>query len=65
MESRIQVTETPQQIPFCCPVCKGSGLVREGFYSMSIGGSSVASAERCRSCDGKGIVWIEPKEVAT
>lgn len=45
----------PREVPYCCPVCLGSGLVQGGFY-----GSGVREAvlrEQCRTCGGDGIVW--------
>ncbi len=45
--------------PFCCPVCRGSGLVPNGFYRQISGrwDSTSTEPEKCRSCDGTGIVW--------
>ncbi len=45
-----------------CPVCAGNGLVPAGFYSQTSGSWSITSAtpEKCRTCDGVGIVW-EPE----
>lgn len=45
--------------PFCCPICKGNGLVQEGFYRQVSGrwDSSKIEFENCRSCNGTGIVW--------
>lgn len=45
--------------PFCCPVCRGNGLVQEGFYRQVSGhwDSSSIKFENCRSCNGTGIVW--------
>jgi hypothetical protein len=43
-----------------CPICGGNGLVAKGFYDQISGKWSVGLAEpfeRCRSCDGTGIVW--------
>ena len=48
------------QQPFICPICKGNGLVPNGFY-LQITGSTYAtsscSPEKCRTCGGTGIVW--------
>ena len=41
-----------------CPVCFGKGIVPNGFY-MSPGiswPSTNTTPERCRSCNGRGIV---------
>lgn len=45
--------------PFRCPICGGNGLVPTGFYEQTSGQWSVGSAEpeKCRSCDGTGMVW--------
>ena len=46
-------------IPYCCPVCGGNGLVPNGFYNQ-VGGmwsSTDATPEKCRACNGTGIVW--------
>jgi len=46
--------------PHQCPVCFGVGQVANGFYAR-VGTTTWAAAslntERCRSCDGSGIVW--------
>lgn len=47
-------------IPHRCPVCRGIGLVAQGFY-IAIGqptfGSTSTALETCRSCWGTGILW--------
>lgn len=43
--------------PYKCPVCGGTGIVPNGFYSQTSGQWSSASPETCRSCGGTGIVW--------
>jgi len=45
--------------PYTCPVCNGNGLVPNGFYTQTSGqwGSTDATPEKCRSCNGTGIVW--------
>jgi len=45
--------------PYCCPVCGGNGLVPNGFYRQ-VGGKWMSTSlepEKCRSCNGTGIVW--------
>ena len=44
--------------PSKCPVCGGNGLVPNGFYGQTAGQwvSTSTVPEKCRSCDGKGIV---------
>ena len=44
--------------PHMCPVCYGNGMVNQGFYGR-IGpyGTSNGGVEKCRSCDGSGVVW--------
>lgn len=42
-----------------CPVCFGKGLVARGFYNASdmvAWPATGAQAEKCRSCDGRGII---------
>jgi len=53
------------KIPFVCPVCRGNGLVPNGFYDQVGGQWSTTSItpEICRSCDGTGIVWNEENEL--
>lgn len=51
--------EVTQKHPHQCPVCGGNGFVANGFYNQ-VGGewsTSDATPEKCRSCDGSGIVW--------
>ena len=48
-----------------CPVCEGKGIVPNSFYSYPVGQGYVSSStlpEKCRSCDGKGII-LEPIEL--
>lgn len=47
------------EIPYCCPICLGNGLVPGGFYSQLSGywASSTISFEKCRSCNGIGTIW--------
>ena len=47
--------------PHICPVCKGNGLVPNGFYAQTSGvwSSTSTESEKCRTCNGKGIVWEE------
>jgi hypothetical protein len=51
--------QPPQRVPYKCPICEGHGLVRGGFYESSIEGSSRnrISNEKCRACDGSGIIF--------
>jgi hypothetical protein len=46
-------------VPHCCPVCRGNGLVDQGFYGQTTGTwlTSGTTPEQCRSCAGTGIVW--------
>jgi hypothetical protein len=48
----------PRQ-PYVCPVCNGNGLRPPGFYSQVSGiwTDSSTALEKCRSCDGTGVVW--------
>jgi DnaJ-class molecular chaperone len=40
-----------------CPVCKGRGVVPQGFYNFSRGGTTTEiPPETCKSCSGKGVV---------
>ncbi len=47
------------KIPHRCPVCRGNGLVPNGFYVQTLGCWTINSItpETCRSCNGTGIVW--------
>ena len=42
-------------VPYKCPVCNGTGQVPAGFYDTET--SINPQAEKCRSCEGTGIVW--------
>ena len=57
-EGEIEFTPI-SNLPYCCPVCCGNGLVTNGFYTQVSGhwSSSDATPEMCRSCNGTGIVW--------
>lgn len=49
-----------------CPVCEGRGLVPMGFYyppDMTYT-TSTEGSEKCRSCNGKGIIkqWEQGDE---
>ena len=46
-------------IPHKCPICNGNGLVPNGFYRQTSGSWSTSDAtpEKCRTCQGTGIVW--------
>ena len=50
-----------------CPVCNGNGLVSNSFYAT--GGdypyrvSNSVAPEKCRSCDGRGYVFIDQVEI--
>lgn len=51
-----------------CPVCKGKGLVPNGFYTVSeIGYYSTTSTspETCRSCGGKGFIQLTADDYLT
>ena len=49
--------------PHICPVCRGRGLVPVDFYLSQTGElGSIAGDERCRSCNGTGIVWHEDNQ---
>lgn len=46
--------------PFVCPICKGNGLVPTGFYNQTSGQWTIGSVtpfEKCRSCEGEGVIW--------
>lgn len=44
-----------------CPVCRGAGLVRQGFYT-AVGQETFTSdhvgPDQCQTCDGKGILKV-------
>jgi len=48
------------RMPYCCPVCNGTGLVSRppgvagDIYSWADNGTG---PYRCRACEGTGIVW--------
>jgi len=46
-------------VPATCPVCRGNGLVPNGFYRQTSGdwSSTSVTPEICRSCGGTGVVW--------
>ena len=45
--------------PYRCPICGGNGLVSGSFYTslLGCGGTSTNITEKCRSCDGNGLLW--------
>ena len=53
--------------PHKCPIFLGSGKVPVGFYNWPIGNietcSSCSFTEKCRQCDGNGILWEPLKEL--
>lgn len=53
----VQVTKAP----FQCPVCGGNGLVSNGFYNQAgfYGVTTDAAPETCRTCNGRGMIWVE------
>ncbi len=46
------------QQPYVCPICVGRGNVPRRFY-FAVGPISISTsgATRCKSCDGKGVLW--------
>ena len=51
-------------VALLCPVCRGNGLVPNGFYNQVSGQWSTSSvlAEQCRSCNGMGYVVVDMDE---
>ena len=47
-------------IPHTCPVCRGKGIVPNGFYLSTTGqfSSTSTSPETCRSCHGQGYILV-------
>ena len=43
-----------------CPVCKGKGIVPNGFYDITNQGYTSTSTlqEQCRTCYGSGMVIV-------
>ena len=48
-----------------CPVCQGTRMVPNGFYSQSQQSTTDATPETCLTCNGEGIVYIEQGEPQT
>ena len=47
-----------KSITYKCPVCEGKRVVLCGFYSTGYSYSSTNTApEKCKTCNGNGIVW--------
>lgn len=48
--------------PYKCPICEGCGIVPGGFYSVAYGQIegyvSSTTQEKCRTCEGRGIVYV-------
>ena len=42
-----------------CPICGGNGIVPNGFYTLTteIWSTVSTTPEKCKSCNGTGIVW--------
>ena len=51
--------------PAICPVCLGNGFVPNGFYSTTNRewASGSTEPEVCRSCNGKGCLFVMEDEV--
>ena len=47
--------------PYVCPVCEGRGTVPEGFYDGPF--QEREGQEKCKSCDGTGVIMTEPPVV--
>lgn len=60
-EDRLTIVNTKDlnANPYRCPICNGSMTVPNGFYNQVNGywSTSSLSPEKCRSCNGTGIVW--------
>ena len=53
-----EITTPVSKTPYKCPICNGNGMVPDGFYNQTSGQwSSTGTVEKCRSCNGTGIVW--------
>ena len=50
---------TIKKQPYVCPVCHGKGIVPNGFYNSTgnVWVVSTTAPEKCRSCNGTGVVW--------
>lgn len=42
-----------------CPVCNGKGIVPIGFYDLSGTSTFKKIEDKCRSCNGTGIITDE------
>jgi len=56
-----QITRFFSPVPFCCPVCNGSGTVQRppevaGDQETWVN-SSAYNEYTCKACNGEGIVW--------
>lgn len=53
------IVPTRPSTPYLCPVCRGNGLVDNGFYNQTTGqwASTSTAPEQCRACAGQGVVW--------
>ena len=51
--------EEKLESPHKCPVCNGTMVVPNGFYTQTSGQwlSTDVTPEPCRSCQGSGVVW--------
>lgn len=45
------------RVPFRCPVCGGRGIVPNGFYMIYADTTNSSTAEPCRTCNGRGVIW--------
>ncbi len=66
-EATIQICYSQETIVACCPVCRGNGLVPNGFYNK-VGACWTTGSiafEKCKSCEGEGYVVVKENVINT
>ena len=57
IEECVFLGDNEETKPCRCPVCGGRGIVPNGFYTIYADTTNSSTAEPCRTCNGRGVIW--------